>query len=171
MNRRAYRILILSAAVLAAALLWVAAGRGKAPRFTLTTDQGNTISPSKFGGKLLVLNFWASWCAPCAEEIPTLDNFQRRFAQQGVVVLGVSVDREEQPYREFLNRVHVSYQTGRDPLAERGLAARFGTVQFPETYVIDSAGRVVIKIGGPQNFMDPDFGADIQTLLSGKKLN
>src|SRR5881396_58791 len=66
-----------------------------APDFSITADNGRTITNSNFGGKLLVLNFWATWCPPCVEEIPSLDAFQRRFARSGVVVLGISVDSDE----------------------------------------------------------------------------
>ena len=154
-----------------AAVIWVVIARGKAPRFAVETEHGKTISPSQFGGKLLVLNFWASWCEPCTEEIPTLDAFQQRFAKQGVVVLGVSIDRDEKLYHQFLSRFQVNYDTWRDPQAEGGLAARYRTFQIPETYIIDPSGRVVIKIAGPQNFMDPEFVADIQKVLSSKKFN
>src|SRR5216683_2882522 len=60
-----------------------------APNFSVTTESGRTITKSNFGGKLLVLNFWATWCPPCVEEFPSLNQFQRRFANSGVVVLGI----------------------------------------------------------------------------------
>ncbi|MCL5742854.1 MAG: redoxin domain-containing protein [Acidobacteria bacterium] len=70
----------------------IAAG-DTAPNFSITADNGRTISRTDFGGKLLVLNFWATWCPPCVEEMPSLDKFQKTFANSGVVVLGVSVDQ------------------------------------------------------------------------------
>src|SRR5437867_11787424 len=86
-----------------------------APDFSITADSGRTITRSSFGGKLLVLNFWATWCQPCIEELPSLDAFQKRFAGSGVVVLGVSVDKDEKTYRDFLARARVSFLTARDP--------------------------------------------------------
>src|SRR5579864_5886531 len=71
-----------------------------APEFSVTADNGRTVSLNSFGGKVLVLNFWATWCATCMEELPSLDQFQRDFASSGVVVLGVSVDKE-------IGRAHV----------------------------------------------------------------
>src|SRR5262245_1629613 len=65
-----------------------------APDFSITADNGRTYSASNFGGKLLVLNFWATWCPPCIDEIPSLDRFQKRFANDGVVVLAISVDKD-----------------------------------------------------------------------------
>jgi len=161
-------------AALSVTLIWVVAGTleapvvnagDKAPSFSLTTDQGRSITPSNFGGKLLVLNFWASWCPPCIQEEPSLQAFQRAYASKGVVVLGVSADRIDKNYHEFLARFGIGFDTWRDPEAETGLAARYGTFQFPETYVIDTSGRVVIKIPDPQDFTDPDFTARIEKNL------
>jgi cytochrome c biogenesis protein CcmG/thiol:disulfide interchange protein DsbE len=161
-------------AVLAGTLIWVVAGTleapivnagDKAPSFNLTTDRGRSISPTNFGGKLLVLNFWASWCPPCIQEEPSLQAFQRAYASKGVVVVGVSADRIDKNYHEFLDRFQIGFDTWRDPEAEVGLAARYGTFQFPETYVIDTSGHVVIKIPDPQDFTDPDFTARIEKNL------
>ena len=65
-----------------------------APVFALKTDQGRSITPTSFGGKVLVLNFWATWCPPCIQEVPSLNQFQRRFAGEGVVVIAVSIGME-----------------------------------------------------------------------------
>ena len=119
----------------------------KAPDFTITTDSGKQITRSDFGGRLLVLNFWATWCPPCVEEMPSLDEFQKRLAASGVVVLGVSVDTNEPPYRAFLQKARVSFLTARDPQAS--ISAEYGTFKYPETYVIDSSGRVLQKHIGP----------------------
>ena len=73
-----------------------------APEFTITTDNGRTVSPPDFGGKLLVLNFWATWCPPCVQEMPSLNQFQKSLADKGVVVLGISVDKDEKAYKAFL---------------------------------------------------------------------
>src|SRR5215470_4888331 len=91
----------------------VAAG-DSAPEFTITTDNGRTVSVPNFGGKLLVLNFWASWCPPCVEETPSLSRFAQQFADKGVVVLGVSVDKDEKAYRAFLDRFRPAFLTVRE---------------------------------------------------------
>src|SRR5260370_3695535 len=64
---------------------------GLAPDFSVKTDQGTVVTANSFGGKILVLNFWATWCAPCVQEIPSLSEFQKRFAKSGVVVVAISV--------------------------------------------------------------------------------
>lgn len=117
-----------------------------APGFTITTDRGQKITPTDFGGKVLVLHFWASWCQPCVEEVPALNEFQKKVAGDGVVVLGVSTDGNESAYRKFLSRYHVVFQTARDP--EWNLSASYGTYKVPETYIIDRTGKVREKIIG-----------------------
>jgi len=134
-----------------------------APDFTITTDDGRTISRSNFGGRLLVLNFWATWCPPCIEEMPSLDRFQKQFAGSGVVVLGVSVDRDANAYRRFLERARVSFLTARDP--EARISSRYGTFKFPETYVIDRRGRVREKIIGPADWTEAAMVERVRRLL------
>jgi cytochrome c biogenesis protein CcmG/thiol:disulfide interchange protein DsbE len=134
-----------------------------APDFKIVTEDGKTVSRSDFGGKVLVLNFWATWCPPCIEELPTLDAFQREFGPKGVVVLGVSIDRNEKLYRQFLQRTPLSFGVTRDP--EANIAASYGTFQYPESYIIDRSGKVTQKIISSQNWMDPLFLSSIKSML------
>lgn len=165
-------IFLASIVLLAGALVWVVSGTleqriiqvgDTAPNFTVTTDQGKTITRENFGGKLLVLNFWATWCPPCIEETPSLNTFAQTFAKDGVVVLGVSIDRNPNLYRRFIAKYDIGYPTVRDP--DANISASYGTFQLPETYIIDSSGKVVEKIISNQDWMDPDFVAQIKKLL------
>ncbi len=135
----------------------------KAPSFSIRTDSGVPISESSFGGRLLVLNFWATWCPPCIEEMPSLDRLQQALKDSGVVVVGLSVDTNETAYRQFLSRANVSFLTARDPEAVVG--DRFGTYRYPETYVINSKGVVVQKIIGPAVWDDEKMINHIKSLL------
>src|SRR5215813_2538131 len=85
-----------------------------APDFSITTDTGRTVSIPNFGGKILLLNFWASWCQPCAEETPSLSQLAHDYANKGVVVLGVSVDKDPQAYQKFLQKFAPQFLTARD---------------------------------------------------------
>ncbi len=134
-----------------------------APGFSITADNGRTISASNFGGRLLVLNFWATWCAPCVEEVPSLDRFSKQMAGSGVVVLGISVDKDPKAYRDFLGRANVSFLTARDPGAK--ISADYGTFKYPESYIIDSSGRVVQKIIGEENWTDDRMLSYVKSLL------
>jgi len=134
-----------------------------APDFKVVTDSGRTITRSNFGGKLLVLHFWATWCGGCVEEIPSLEVFQREYGPQGVVVLGVSVDANPKLYSRFMEQFRLSYATSRDPSWD--IAANYGTFQLPESYIIDSSGRVVQKVIAAQNWQNPDFIQSIKKML------
>ncbi|HJZ99263.1 MAG TPA: TlpA disulfide reductase family protein [Candidatus Solibacter sp.] len=134
-----------------------------APDFSITTDNGRTITTSNFGGKLLVLNFWATWCPPCIDELPSLNEFQRHFANSGVVVLGVSIDKDEKAYKDFLARARVSFLTARDP--ESKINVDYGTLKVPETYIIDTQGKVVRKVINAQDWMSDRVIKDTESLL------
>ncbi len=134
-----------------------------APEFSIKTEKGKTVTAKDFGGKLLLLNFWATWCQPCVQEVPSLDELSRDLAPKGLVVLGVSVDKDEKAYKEFLDRFHVSYLTGRDP--DQVINGSYGTVQYPESYLIDTRGRVVEKIVGQENWSSEQMVQHVQSLL------
>lgn len=135
---------------------------GKAPDFSVVTDSGRRVSPESFSGKVLVLNFWATWCAPCIEEIPSLNEMQKRFAGSGIVVVAVSIDKNQQKYRAFLDRIHVSFDTARD--ASSDLSTRYGTFQYPETYIIKD-GRIMRKFAQAEDWLSDDLTQYIQSLL------
>ncbi|HLY19727.1 MAG TPA: TlpA disulfide reductase family protein [Bryobacteraceae bacterium] len=134
-----------------------------APDFKITADNGRTLTRTDFGGRLLVLNFWATWCQPCVEEVPSLDQFAKEMAGSGVVVLGVSMDKDPQRYRAFLDRTRVSFMTARDPDAK--ISADYGTFKYPESYIIDSKGKVVEKIIGATNWTDGQMVNFVKSML------
>ena len=134
----------------------------QAPQFSVATDQGKTVTPVSFGGKVLVLNFWATWCPTCIQELPSLDAFQKRFAKDGVVVVAVSIDKNEQKYKAFLNKVHVDFDTARDPNAD--VSTRYGTFIFPETYIIKD-GRIQRKFANAENWVSDDMTQYVESLL------
>ena len=137
----------------------------RAPNFSITTDQGKRLTPTAFGGKLLVLNFWETACVPCVKELPSLSDFARAFRAQGVVSVAVSGDEDAQKYSRFLTDHHVALQTYRDP--SRQISRSFGTYEFPETYIIQH-GQVVRKIVGAIDWMSDDTSSFVRKQLAGK---
>ncbi len=135
---------------------------GIAPQFSIVTDQGKRITPTSFGGKVLVLNFWATWCPPCLQEIPSLNQFQQEFGTSGVVVVAVSIDKNDQKYHNFLKRIPLTFETLRDGKAD--LAAQYGTFQYPESYIIKD-GKVVRKYAEGENWMNGDIQQYVKSLL------
>jgi len=144
----------------ALALLITACDRGDhphqlsqpAPLFTVT-DAQHTVALSQFRGHVVLLNFWASWCAPCLEELPTMEALSHNIPQ--VQVLGVSIDSDSDAYAQFLRLHHVDFLTVIDP--EQKANALYGTFRPPETYVIDKQGLIRRKFIGPQNWSSPEI--------------
>jgi cytochrome c biogenesis protein CcmG, thiol:disulfide interchange protein DsbE len=125
-----------------------------APDFTVQDSQ-NKITLSEYRGQVVVLNFWATWCAPCVEELPSLVEMQRRMKAKGVTVLAVSVDVDEGAYKQFLKDHNVSLNTVRDPSGKsNGL---YGTFKFPETYIIDRNGVMRRKFIGEVDWTAPEI--------------
>ena len=124
-----------------------------APEFTVT-DAERTVALKELRGKVVVLNFWATWCPPCVDEMPSLVRMQRDLKDKGVTVLAVSVDDDARQYHQFLDKNKVDLLTVRDPRQKSN--ELYGTFKFPETYVIDRQGVLRRKFIGPVDWTKPD---------------
>ena len=124
---------------------------------------GKVSRLSDLRGKVVVLNFWATWCPPCVEETPALVQLQQRIAARNGVVLGVSVDEDEKAYRKFISDHGINYPVSRD--ASKKSALDYGTVMYPETYIIDRKGKIARKIIGPQDWNSPEMTRYFDALL------
>jgi len=124
---------------------------------------GKSAHLSDLRGKVVVLNFWATWCPPCVEETPALIQLNQRIASRNGMVLGVSVDEDQSAYLNFIQDHGINYLTYRDPTKKS--AQEYGTVMYPETYVIDRKGKIARKIIGPQDWNSPEMLAYFDSLL------
>src|SRR5438552_18752740 len=124
-----------------------------APEFTVQ-DSGRSVKLSDFRGQVIVLNFWATWCPPCVEEMPSLGVMQAALSDH-VQVLAVSVDVDSGAYHKFLSDHDIHFLTVRDP--EQHSTSLYGTHGFPETYIIDTRGIVRRKFIGPVNWTRPEM--------------
>ena len=125
-----------------------------APDFTVQ-DADRKVSLDELRGKIVVLNFWATWCPPCVDEMPSLVQMQQKMKPKGVEVLAVSVDADESAYRRFLNDHKVDLLTVRD--ADQKSNTLYGTFKFPETYIIDRNGVLRRKFIGPVDWSQPEI--------------
>ena len=125
-----------------------------APDFTVQDTQ-TKVTLSQFHGQVVVLNFWATWCAPCVEEVPSLVEMQRRMKARGVTVIAVSVDVDDSAYRQFVKDHGVSLLTVRDP--DQKSNGLYGTFKFPETYIIDRNGVMRRKFIGAVDWTEPEI--------------
>ena len=130
-----------------------------APDFTVQDGQ-NKVTLSQLRGQIVVLNFWATWCPPCVEEMPSLVEMQRRMKSKGVTVLAISMDADDGAYRHFIKLHNIDLLTVRDP--DQKSNALYGTFKFPETYIIDRNGIMRRKFIGAVDWTDPE----IMTFLS-----
>lgn len=133
-----------------------------APDFTIH-DSDHTVSLSQFRGKIVVLNFWATWCPPCIEEMPSLVQLQKKLQDKGVTILGVSVDDDANDYHKFLKDYGVDFLTVREggSKTDTGVisptANRYGTSRIPESYVIDRNGTIRRKFIGPVDWRQQEI--------------
>ncbi len=114
-------------------------------------------------GKVVILNFWATWCPPCIEETPALNRLQKYVESRNALVLGVSIDEDPGAYEKFLKDYGIVFPTFREPT--RRLALDYGTPVFPDTYVIDRHGKILRKFFGPQQWDSPDMLAYFDAVL------
>jgi cytochrome c biogenesis protein CcmG, thiol:disulfide interchange protein DsbE len=124
-----------------------------APDFTIH-DQRQTVSLDQYRGKVVVLNFWASWCPPCLEEFPSLQQLQQQVP--GVVVLAVSFDTDADAYRQYVSDNHLDNMVITLDLSQKSNLA-YGTTRPPETYIIDTQGRIRRKFIGAQDWTSPEI--------------
>ncbi len=127
---------------------------GTAARDFTLQDSDRKVTLNQFRGQVVVLNFWATWCTPCQEELPSLIAMQDRTRDKGVVVLGVSIDVDPDAYHRFLKVRNVNFLTVLDP--EQKVATMYGTSGWPETYVIDREGVMRRKFIGPVDWTSPE---------------
>ena len=132
------------------------------PDFTFSS-QGREQRLSDLRGRVVVLNFWATWCPPCVAEMPSLERLHRQLSPRGLVVLGVSVDLDAAAYEKFLRDLNITFINHLDP--DRHVSSLYGTFMYPETYIIDSQGRLVRKVIGPLEWDDPQVVSLLTQLL------
>jgi peroxiredoxin len=135
-----------------------------APTFSLPTLDGGAVDLTTLRGKVVVVNFWATWCPPCVEEMPSLEKLHRALGPEGLVVLGVSVDEDEAALRSFIQKVGVTFPTLRDP-GGRGPSTAYRTTGYPETFVLDPQGVLLDKYIGPAEWATPEAIDHFRELL------
>ena len=117
------------------------------------SDGSSTIHLASYRGRVVLLNFWASWCMPCVVEMPSL--LELHHDQPNLVILAVSIDEDPAAYSSFIARHHMDLITVRDPA--QSAARLFHTEMWPETYVIDRQGVIRRKFVGPQDWTSPEI--------------
>jgi peroxiredoxin len=112
----------------------------KMPKAALKDLAGKPIAASALAGKVVIVDFWASWCAPCKQELPALEKLYQKYKDKGLMVIGVSVDSELDKAKALAKSLKLSFPSAHD--AEHTLAEQFDPPRMPSSYVIDQKGIV-----------------------------
>jgi thiol-disulfide isomerase/thioredoxin len=137
-----------------------------APPLTLPGLSGKPVSLSDFAGKVVLLDFWATWCEPCQEELPDLLRLQESYGNRGLVILGVSMDAGSKKVVEgYVRKNGVSYPI---LLADGRPVEGYRVIGLPTAFLIDSSGRIVKRYLGPKSFKE--VSVDLESLL-GQRFN
>jgi cytochrome c biogenesis protein CcmG, thiol:disulfide interchange protein DsbE len=161
MNYHRYVKLFFSSTALVCVVFLAACNSGShpprigspAPEFTITDSQ-RTVALNQFQGKPVLLNFWATWCPPCIQEMPSLVQLQKQLGDK-VTIIAVSEDDDDSAYKQFVRDHNVDLLTVRD--SGQKANGLYGTFKFPETYVIDRTGKIVRKFIGAQEWTSPEI--------------
>jgi cytochrome c biogenesis protein CcmG, thiol:disulfide interchange protein DsbE len=141
------------AMLMAASLLLCVAARSapsmvgqRAPEFVRHDLSGHTIDLDGMRGKVVLLNFWATWCAPCQTEMPAFNSWLRDFGAQGFAVIGISMDDDGQAVRRLVEKINIAYPIA---MGDAKLGSQFGKVLgLPKTFLIARDGRIVYQFQG-----------------------
>jgi peroxiredoxin len=134
-----------------------------APSFSVSQPRGRAVSLESLRGQVVLVNLWASWCPPCLDEMPSLERLHRQLKALGLVVLGVSADRELEPAEAVVQKLGLTFSILHDPEAEVGRAYR--ATGYPETFLIDRRGVLRQIYVGPIEWDDPKVVARVREVL------
>ena len=140
--------------------------KSPAPDFTLPDLERGKVSLKDFHGKLLMLNFWASWCVPCREEMPAMERLYQRYKDRGFVILGVNIKDDKKSAVSFVRELKITFPIGFDPNGDVGLL--YGAWGLPATYLIDARGIALARAWGPADWFSPRARELIEALLDAK---
>jgi len=139
----------------------------RAPEFSVLTLDGKAVSLSSYRGKVVMVHFWATWCPPCVEELPTLERLYRAYVGKDLEILAVSVDEGGAgAVGQFMQRNRFALPVLLNP--DQSVARQYGTFKFPETYLVDREGIVRRKIIGAADWTSPAAQEIIQAMMGRK---
>jgi peroxiredoxin len=139
----------------------------RAPEFQLPSLDGKMVHLSSYRGKVVMVHFWATWCPPCVEELPTLERLFRAYFGKDLEILAVSVDEGGAgAVGQFMQKNRLALPVLLNP--DQSVSRSYGTIKFPETYLVDRDGVVRRKVIGAVDWASPEALQIIQALLDKK---
>jgi len=136
-----------------------------APAFTLDRLDGGPVSLSDLRGHVVLINFWATWCEPCRQEMPAMERLYEAHRDAGFELLAISVGEEPDPVRAFRDQVGISFPVLLDP--DRVASQAYQTYRFPESFLVDAEGVVIERYIGPKSWDHEAYQERIRRLIAG----
>ncbi|MET0389836.1 MAG: TlpA disulfide reductase family protein [Polyangiales bacterium] len=133
------------------------------PEIALTDLSGKKVDLASLAGKVVIVDFWATWCAPCREELPELEKFHKKYGPKGLAIVGVSVDKEASGIKGFLEKLKISFPVVHD--AGHTVSEKYSPPKMPSSYIVDRKGIVRYVHGGYRSGDAAEFEKQIQELL------
>lgn len=158
------RLLTLVAALLLAVSARAESVSGPAPKFTLQTLEGKEVSLSDLKGQVIMINFWASWCTPCRQEMPLLNEIYDTYKKAGFTLVGINLDEDKGDAEDFLKKVPVTFPVLHDPLG--AVAELYDNRAMPSSYFIDRQGKLAHLHRGYRPGEEKDYKAVIRKLIA-----
>jgi peroxiredoxin len=137
--------------------------RGPAPGFALAAKDGGEVSLESLKGQVVMVNFWASWCGPCRQEMPHLEALHQRYSSLGFTLLGVNVDKDSGDAQEFLDETSVSFPILFDP--ESSVSELYDVIAMPSTVLVDREGNMRFIHHGYKPGYENDYQTQIRALI------
>jgi len=135
-----------------------------APNFCLDDLNGQKVELKQFKGKVVFLNFWATWCGPCKEEMPSIESLWQRFKGQDFILLSISVDYEgAKPVREYIEKERYTFRILVDPQYQ--ILDLYEVKAIPTTLIIDKKGQILAVATGPKNWKSPEATSLVNLLI------
>jgi len=135
----------------------------EAPGFTLATPEGQTLALSSFRGRVVFLNFWATWCPPCRLEMPSMERLHQEFKDQGLAILAVDIEESPKLVAKFMREFRLTFPALLD--SDSRVSSRYAVRGLPTTVLIDRRGRIAGRAIGPREWTSPEGRALIRSLL------
>ena len=137
------------------------------PSFVLMDLKGKEEQLQSYKDKLILVNFWASWCGPCNEEAPSMEEMYQKLHSQGLDVVGISIDHHTGEVEKFVKQYSITFPVLLD--TNENVASSYGITGVPETFILDSHYKLIKHVIGPLDWSSPDVISYLSTLIQEEK--
>jgi len=158
-----YRIAAIAAALAIGLPALAGSGAGPAPQFTLSARGGRDVSLAQYHGQVVMINFWASWCGPCRQEMPLLESIYRKYHKLGFTLLGVNVEPDSKAADEWLHETPVSFPILYDK--DSKVTRLYDVAGMPSTVIIDRSGKLRMLHRGYKPGDENEYLDSIRSLI------